>query len=277
MIRSDLLWRSAFPLVLLALLLLMVTRARGQEPPPRSESATASDLLELESRVRSVADGRLVFSYPTRPGVYGDGDQILSWSHEREDRDWWDSDCTEGPARVELRIRDGEVHRLRTRVGGVIVARAYVDDLGMLSPKVAAEFLMHLAETAREAVAEDAIFAALIAEGYEDWGRLLQLARNGHRPDDVREAAVFWLGQAAGEVATDGLQSILEDESEDLQLREHAIFALSQRPANEAVPALSHVALESPHPQLRKSALFWLAQHDEDPRVLRLFEEILTP
>jgi HEAT repeat protein len=64
------------------------------------------------------------------------------------------------------------------------------------------------------------------------------------------------------------------DDRGDLEVREHAVFALSQRPAEEGVPALIRIARTNPHPELRRKALFWLGQ-SEDPRALTLFEEIL--
>ncbi len=57
-------------------------------------------------------------------------------------------------------------------------------------------------------------------------------------------------------------------------MRKPAVFALSQRPAEEGVPALIRIARTNRHPELRKTALFWLGQ-SEDPRALALFEEIL--
>ena len=52
------------------------------------------------------------------------------------------------------------------------------------------------------------------------------------------------------------------------------MFALSQRPDDEGVPALIHIARTNPHRELRKTALFWLGQSG-DPRALALFEELL--
>jgi HEAT repeat protein len=75
-------------------------------------------------------------------------------------------------------------------------------------------------------------------------------------------------------VATAGLEAIVEDDDEELEIREHAIFSLSQQGIDRAFPALRKVALESRHPQLREQAFFWLAQHD-DPRVIDLLEEVL--
>jgi HEAT repeat protein len=85
---------------------------------------------------------------------------------------------------------------------------------------------------------------------------------------------VFWLGQAAGEAATRGLDSLVKDAGGDLEIRKQAVFALSQRPEREGVPVLIDIARTNRHPEIRKTALFWLGQ-SEDPRALTLFEEIL--
>ena len=86
---------------------------------------------------------------------------------------------------------------------------------------------------------------------------------------------MFWLGQAAGDAATAGLNNIVLDNSVDREVREQAVFALSQRPSDEGVPALISVARTNKDPELRKKALFWLGQ-SHDPRALDLFEELLT-
>lgn len=61
----------------------------------------------------------------------------------------------------------------------------------------------------------------------------------------------------------------------DIDVRESAIFALSQRPRDEGVPILIDIVRTSPEPRLRKSAMFWLGQSG-DPRAIALFEELLT-
>jgi HEAT repeat protein len=86
---------------------------------------------------------------------------------------------------------------------------------------------------------------------------------------------VFWLGQAAGESATRDLNNIVLDNGIDREVREQAVFALSQRPHEEGVPALIAVARTNKDPEIRKKALFWLGQSN-DPRALDLFEELLT-
>ena len=60
-----------------------------------------------------------------------------------------------------------------------------------------------------------------------------------------------------------------------LASNEAAVFALSQRPREQGVPALITVARTNRDPEIRKKALFWLGQSN-DPRALDLFEEVLT-
>ena len=109
----------------------------------------------------------------------------------------------------------------------------------------------------------------------EVWPALLKIARNQAVSRSTRRQAVFWLGQAASEVATRGLDSLVREDTVDRSVREQAVFALSQRPRDEGVPVLVRVARTNPDPGIRKKALFWLSQSD-DPRALALFEELLT-
>jgi len=122
--------------------------------------------------------------------------------------------------------------------------------------------------------ADALVTGATLADSAVVWPELLRLARRDDLPLETRRQAVFWLGQAAGDAAARGLDSITTDERGDLEVRKQAVFALSQRPADEGVPALIRVARTSPSRELRKSALFWLGQ-SEDPRALALFEDLL--
>jgi HEAT repeat protein len=113
------------------------------------------------------------------------------------------------------------------------------------------------------------------ADSADVWPAFLRIARNADVPRSTRTSTVFWLGQAAGEAATANLKNIVGDNSVDREVRESAVFALSQRPREEGVPALIAVARTNKDPELRKKALFWLSQSN-DPRALDLFEELLT-
>jgi hypothetical protein len=224
-------------------------------------------------------EANLYFSFETREGVWGNGDNVsIHLGDDREfhrgSRGWRGRDMTEGPAHVWIRLRDGRLRDMDVEVGGDPRVRSSTTDLGVIDPAEVREEMLRLAETSTDSDADEAIFCALITEGFDEWERVIAIARDDARPDDVRESAIFWLGQEASAVATAGLEEIVEDDDVELELREHAIFSLSQQGIDRCFGALSKVALESKHPQLREQAFFWLAQHD-DPRVIDLLEDVL--
>jgi hypothetical protein len=227
----------------------------------------------LAQRLASTGDGAVRLSFAARPGVCGSGGHNITIS-DGDEHGEWESDCESGPVRVSLRMHAGRVTEAHTYVGGRWrPAQAATTDLGTVSAPEAAVGLLALAERA-EGDAEDLVTAATLADSAVVWPALLRLARRTDVPLETRKQAVFWLGQAAGEAATRGLDSITANESGELEVRKEAVFALSQRPNDEGVPALIHVVRTSPSGELRKTALFWLGQ-SEDPRALALFAEIL--
>ena len=235
---------------------------------------------DIRSAVEELGNGYVRMTYEARDGVCGDGWNSISFngssfhsSHGRDDD--WERDCDEGPVRVVMKVRDGEVIRIKTRVGGKWRDNTDGDlDLGVVPGQDAADFLLDLAGTSRRSVAEDTILPAILARDAVVWPRLLEIAREDDLDADVRRSAVFWLGQLAGEKAVEGLVALVDDDDEDMEVREMAVFALSQREGRVNTVRLVAIAKTNPHPQIRKHALFWLAQRD-DPEVLDIFEEIL--
>lgn len=134
--------------------------------------------------------------------------------------------------------------------------------------------LRRLFERVPDRVKEHVVFAYSQRHEPEAARELLRLARSAEESRGLREKAVFWLGQVAGRAVTGELGEMVDDGDLEIGVREQAVFALSQRPADEAVPALIRVVRESPDPRLRKKAIFWLGQSG-DPRALSLFEELL--
>ncbi|MFN2570069.1 MAG: HEAT repeat domain-containing protein [Gemmatimonadales bacterium] len=239
----------------------------------------------LEKRVAAAPDGSVRFSFAAKPGVYGNGRNVISWGcddgdcHNRQvdnydDHDDWNTPCDSGPVRVALTKRNGAIADLRVYVGGQWRV-GDATDLGSVGARDAANFLLGLAKQDASRAAEKAIFAAMLADSVTLWPDLLKIAREADISRKVRRSAVFWLGQAAGDAATRGLTELVDDRGTDREVRESAVFALSQRPRDEGVPALIRIAKENPDPELRRKAIFWLGQSD-DPRALSLFEELLT-
>jgi hypothetical protein len=238
-------------------------------------------------RVLKAGDGEVRFSYAVRPDVCGDGERMIRYrDHEswvNYSGDWrdggrrWSRACIDGPARVSLVIRDGAVAKVRTVVGGAWPSPtpAGVTDFGQVDARSASAGLLALARRTDSGSADDLVFPAILADSTTVWPDLLRLARDGTAGNRARKAAIFWLSQEAGDAVTRELGELASDVALDRDLREHAVFALSQLPRDEGVPVLVRVARQNPDPSVRRKALFWLGQSD-DPRALALFEEILS-
>jgi hypothetical protein len=228
----------------------------------------------LAERVRAAPDGTVRLSFAAREGVCGSGPNSITVA-EGDRSDEWESDCERGPVRVSLRVQGGRVRGAETYVGGRWRAgRGQATELGLVPAQEAADLLLTLAPDVSDDAGSELVMAATLADSVVVWPRLLRMARDSNIGEDTRRQAVFWLGQAAGAEATRGLDSLVSDSHGDIEVRKHAVFALSQRPADAGVPALIRIARTNRHPELRKQALFWLGQ-SEDPRALSLFEEIL--
>ena len=241
----------------------------------------------LERRVAGAPDGSVRFSFAAKPGVYGNGRNMISWDcdkgncHNRQvdgnwdDHDDWDMPCDSGPVRVALTKSSGRITDLRVYVGGEWRPSTTATDLGTVGTKDAATYLLALALKDESRASEKAIFPAVLADSVTIWPDLLKVAKADNVSRKVKHSAVFWLGQAAGDAATRGLTDLIDDGGTDREVRETAVFALSQRPRDEGVPALIRIARQNKDPDLRRKAIFWLGQSD-DPRALSLFEELLT-
>ena len=213
----------------------------------------------------AATEGEVRLSYGTRPGVCGDGRKTVNTgsSMHRDTR----GSCEPGPARIRLTVRSGRVIDADLAVGGRWEDAQVALDLGRVAAPLAADALLQLAADARDD-GDELIMAAVVADSATVWQALLDLAQMPSVAEDTREGAVLWLGFAAG----DALGPDDGDDEDDV--RESAVFALSQRPKSEAVPALTRVA-QGDHPvHLRKSALFWLGQTDPE-RAIVVYEGIL--
>ena len=233
---------------------------------------------DLAGRITAVGEGTVTVAYGTRPDVEICDQGIRMGSN----RVWWRSrgegdeptGCRSGPAEVELEVRDGQVQDvelLRRRDERTVGAT----DLGVVPAGEAADYLLELARTgAAGDGGGDAMFAAVLADVEDLWRDLMEMARNQAVRASVRKNALFWVGQEAAAAATEGLAEVAFDEDEEHDVRDAAVFALSQRPEGEGVPILMELARTAERAETRRTAMFWLAQA-EDERVLAFFEDIL--
>jgi hypothetical protein len=233
----------------------------------------------IAERVARLGDGKVRLSFAARPEVCGNGRNIsLGGSvHSRTRRNEdWERECEHGPVRVVLRVEDRRVSDIDVYVGGRWRATEESRvDLGTVAVGAAVGYLMDLARHADDDVGGGALFAASLADSVVLWPQLLELANDPSLPGSTRKTAVFLVGQAAAQAATAGLAEIVYDDEGDREVREAAVFALSQGPPDVAVNQLIDIARTHTDPGIVKSAIFWLGQID-DPRVVAFYEELLT-
>lgn len=89
---------------------------------------------------------------------------------------------------------------------------------------------------------------------------LLETVRSD--PDrEVRENAIFWLSQVPGDETVAILDSVLQDPQTMPEIQEKAVFALSQQSSPKAVERLRDYAARDGAPvSIREKAIFWLGQ-----------------
>ena len=200
----------------------------------------------------------------------------MHWRRDDEDR----ADvCVQDRADVVLEVRRGVVQDVAIVPPGVEPRGGFdgpVTSLGAVEAAGAADFLLGLAfDGASLDAAEDAILPAVLIDSGDRWEELLDIARSEGLHRGVRKSALFWAGQAAADVVTEELSDVAMDSAEDQEIRNAAVFALSQRGDSESVPVLMELAQDADEAETRKTAMFWLAQSD-DPRVVAFFQDILV-
>lgn len=274
----------------------------------------------IASRVAQAPDGVVRMEFESRAGVCGDGRDVVAYRNALFMRGfqsigggWHNTRCVPGPLRVTLTIEDREIIRVRTQVGGSWpppAAESRVTDLGVVESSDASAYFFSLVPRLERTAARDRLFLpAVLADGAPVIQPLYAMARDDARTDETRRHGVQWLGMLGGPQAYPLLHSIIEDASEDISLRAHAIFALAhgydvpaseyaylralyQRLDNQKMKEsifhgmtqdegaggrwLIERAMDVAEPmKLRRSALFWAGQREETPtaELVRAYRE----
>jgi HEAT repeat protein len=131
------------------------------------------------------------------------------------------------------------------------------------------------AQVTNREVKKQIVFAASVNKNSEGGIDFLINAAAKDTDREVRKQAIFWLGQKAGQRTLEVLGNTVEQNDEDTEVQKQAVFAISQRTKDESVPMLIKIAKTHQKAEVRKQALFWLGQLD-DERALALFREILS-
>jgi HEAT repeat protein len=238
--------------------------------PPRTEAQG------IARRISAVRDGKVRMTFAAREDICGWGDGITtgysrnknnnsSWSSSSRSEDViYDRGCSEGPVRVVVTMANGAPYRIKTYVGGQWRPASDVTDIGNVSTKDATDYLLSIANNQSGKAAQEAIFPVTIADSINAAQPLYSLAKNQSRPDDVRDQAIFWLSQVEDERAVGMLEDILKTARTD-NIADKAIFGLSQHHSGKGFPILrAYVENESNEDERRGKAIFWLGQRKSD-------------
>jgi len=110
-------------------------------------------------------------------------------------------------------------------------------------------------------VGEEALTALALHAGPRADQVVVDLAGAGN-PTEVREHAIFWLGETRGRAGYGALRRLAAEES-DPEILEKVAFGLAQSPIPEAGRALAELARGHGSAEVRKHALFWISQRGD--------------
>ena len=220
-------------------------------------------------------DGWTAFHYDIDPEVrvcensIGRGSDGTRWMWGRTGDD---GGCEFGRVEVRARVRDGRIDEIDV---GPVGAERVDRDLGEVAAQRAAEWLVEVPWRTRDDDAAGRAWMAIhLADDVNVDARMAAGVRDRGLPNAIRRQVLFWAGQTVTSRLGDALAEVVRAEAEDQELRDQAIFALSQRPAEESIPLLMDLARTAPHVRSRETALFWLAQNDT-PEVGEFFAEMI--
>ena len=149
--------------------------------------------------------------------------------------------------------------------------------IGQSGNGTAYDFLVQLFDEVDDPEIKDkAIFSISQLGGSHALDFFERVVRDESEPIEVRKQAFFWMGQLAGDHAPVDLVLRLLRTVDARELREQAVFVLSQIDSAESVAAMIEIAREEDDPELRDKAIFWLGQSNRDEAaefLVQLIEE----
>ncbi|MEP6492930.1 MAG: HEAT repeat domain-containing protein [bacterium] len=230
----------------------------------------------------TASDGVVQVIYPSRPGACGDGSSYIGNVLGRDRMrtgdavmsgqvGWTNRPCVRGPARVVATVLDGEITRLHAYVGPAPTSDAATRTL-TIGAAEASVWLGELVMRGSQRTATQAMLPLLLADASEPWPLLIKVARETNRAREVRQSALMWLSNGIAEHL--GISDASDADTDDDQMRAQAVYALTQRPKSESVPALIDLARTATHPAARKAAIYWLGQSG-DARAVDVYAELL--
>ena len=250
----------------------------------------------IAQRVARAPDGVIHLQFTGRPGVCGDGRDLIGYgkalfaSNFQSFGTWSAARCVPGPVRVSLSVGGGRVNQMQTFVGGSWArTNTHVTDLGTVSSAEAATYFFTLVPQLEGRVKKERfLLPAVLADDPGTVQRLITLARDGARASDTRRQAIQWIGLLGDVSAVPTLVSFARQggdapRGDDIHddddapgkkgLATAAIAALSFLENGAGIPALIELARNGGS-AVRHSAVFWLGQSG-DPRAFTALHAVI--
>jgi hypothetical protein len=251
---------------LLPLALLITACAVGAAQPELQKQITQQDGW-VAYRVPIAADAGTPCCYEIH------GKNVARTGCDLEGRSWGISGDAHSPAQpasdaldVYLRVAHGRVDSVRALGASCPVRDAErVRRLDAVEPRASIAMLTDLAAAAPTSSENaDGEIAAIALHAETSATSALEKLSGTSHPRELREKALFWLGQARG---ADGARIVERAATSDAdpELRANAVFDLSESHAVDAYASIHHIAQTDSSEHVREQALFWMAQMD-DPR-----------
>jgi hypothetical protein len=179
------------------------------------------------------------------------------------------NDKRTGQMQIYALLKAGALVRVRA-LGPQCAVRTNdpVQDLGTIAADTSANWLQHYIGL-RSDLSTDLMAALAVHRGELARDALLSIATKSPDAGNRRDA-IFWLGQVRIGETTDEMKRLVHEDG-DAGIREQAIIALAQLPAEEAARALiSFIEDRSLDGKTRQTALFWLVESGSDPAMAYL-------
>jgi hypothetical protein len=255
--------------------------------------------------VDGAPDGRVQFTFASRPGICGNGRTYIqtgpnsitgsvnySGNSYGNFNDAMRADpCVTGPVRVVIDRADKLPLSVQAYVGPPDSTLRGVTDLGRVRAQDAADYLLSLAGKIDGRAGRDALFPALLADSANTAPTLVTIAKNTALPRETRRSALSYMGRSTDGMptipasVTEPILVIARDESDNQSVRQQALSVLGRLDHGSGIPPLIQLSQQTQSSWLAKESMSTLSRSG-DPRARQylrtavkrtdLPEEVLT-
>jgi hypothetical protein len=239
----------------------------------------------IASRVDGAPDGRVQFTFASRPGICGNGRTYIqtgpnsitgsvnySGTFYGNYNDGIRADpCIPGPVRVVIDRADKLPLTVQAYVGPPDSTLRGVTDLGRVRAQDAADYLLSLAAKIDGRAGRDALFPAMLADSANTAPTLVAIAKNTALPRETRRTALSYMGRSTDGMqtipasVTDPILAIARDESDNQSVRQQALSVLGRLDHGSGIQPLIQLSQQTQSTWLARESMSTLSRSG-DPR-----------